>query len=499
MLTRENPFKVYVDDFEAEAEVFLRKYQCEDAIENPQPIPIRDIATRLMSLEIIDSECLSLDGSVQGAITFTKGIVDVYDWTTQDYIGYPTEGPSLFIDSDILNEGRVNNTIAHECYHWWRHRNYFNYKRTHENSVEFGIRCDRKMPRRDVGSGQWTDVERMEWQARTIAPKILMPKKAAKKKVEQLYIEIVPSGGYTSRDEVAETVVERLAAYYRVSKQSAAIRMCEIGYPEAEPYCSGENNTENVAQSRKRSNAVKHQQPISPADAFRLYFENDFLRAIIDTGAFTFAEGYFVLKDEKYVVQSEGGWSLTAYAKENLHECTIDFSRKLFGEAYLIHDVSAHMMYRSDTIFKEEPACDSNPQNTDLYNKAKEFERRFARSKATHKTACEMLQEYMQLAHWNSSLFMSHTKMDAINYTRVQQNYEKFTLRPLVTMGFSLGLDESEMEEVLNAQGLSFSPTDEEQQAYKFLFTAFPERDIDKCNEFLEAKGFHKLGSQQRK
>ena len=66
-------------------------------------------------------------------------------------------------------------------------------------------------------------------------------------------------------------------------------------------------------------------------------------------------------------------------------------------------------------------------------------------------------------------------------------------------MGFSLGLDESEMEEVLNAQGLSFSPTDEEQQAYKFLFTAFPNRDIDECNEFLEAKGFHKLGSQSRK
>lgn len=157
------------------------------------------------------------------------------------------------------------------------------------------------------------------------------------------------------------------------------------------------------------------------------------------------------------------------------------------------------MMYRTDTVFKEEPACDSNPQNTELYNKAKEFERRFARSKATHKTACEMLQEYMQMAHWNSSSFQSHTKMDAINYTRVQQNYEKFTLRPLVTMGFSLGLDESEMEEILNAQGLSFNPTDEEQQAYKFLFTAFPERDIEKCNEFLEAKGFHKLGSQQRK
>ena len=499
MHNRENPFKVFVNDFEVEAEAFLRKYHCEDAIENPRPIPIRDIATRLMSLEIVDTECLSLDGSVQGAITFTKGIVDVYDWTTEDYIGYPTSGPSMFIDSDIINEGRINNTIAHECYHWWRHRNYFNYKRTHENSVEFGIRCDSKMPRRNIGSGRWTDVERMEWQARTIAPKILMPRQATKKKVEQLYIEIVPPGGYVDKQAVIEVVIDRLAKFYKVSRQSAAIRMVELGYPEAEAYCSAADHPEGAGTNRRHSNAVKHQQPITPAAAFKLYWENDFFRAIIDTGAFCFTEGYFVLKSDQYVSFDHGKPALTNYAKSHLHECTIDLSSKLFGEAYLIHDASAHMMYRSDTIFREEPACDSNPQNTDLYNKAKEFERRFARSKKNHKTASEMLKEYMADAHWNASSFKERTQMDAINYTRVQQNYPKFTMRPLVTMGYCLGLDESEMEEVLNAQGLTFNPTDEEQQAYKYIFSAFPDRDIDEVNKFLEAKGFHKLGSQQRK
>lgn len=499
MLDRENPFKVYVDDFEAEAEAFLTKYQCADAIETPRPIPIRDIATRLMSLEIIDTECLSLDGSVQGAITFAKGIVDVYDWTTQDYIGYPTAGPSLFIDSDIINEGRVNNTIAHECYHWWRHRNYFNYKRTHQNSVEFGIRCDRRMPRQEVGSGQWTDVERMEWQARTIAPKILMPRKAVKKKIEQLYIEIVPHGGYAGRQEVTEVVIDRLAGFYKVSRQSAAIRMVELGYPEAEQYCTVDPHPEYAGGNRKHSKAVKHQQPITAEEAFKLYLRNDFFKAIIDTGAFCFAEGYFVLKNEKYISYEKSNPSLTDYAKSHLFECTIDFSSKLFGEAYLIHDVSAHMMYRADTVFKEEPACDSNPQNTELYNKAIEFERKFARSKKTHKTANEMLKEYMANAHWNASTFQSRTHMDAINFSRVQQNDHKFTMRPLITMGYCLGLDEIEMEEVLNAAGLTFNPTDEEQQAYKFLFSAFPERDIDKCNEFLESRGYKLLGSQERK
>lgn len=110
-----------------------------------------------------------------------------------------------------------------------------------------------------------------------------------------------------------------------------------------------------------------------------------------------------------------------------------------------------------------------------------------------------MLKEYMQDALWNTSIFQTKTQMDAMNYTRVQNDYDKFTLRPLVTMGYCLGLDVAEMEKVLHAAGLSFSPTDEESQAYKFLFTAFPSRDIEECNKFLKANGFHLLGSQPRK
>ena len=74
-----NPFMHYVPDFEKEAEDFLRKYESADAIDTPRPIPIRDIATRLMSLDIVDTEYLSYDGSLQEAISFTSSIIDVYD------------------------------------------------------------------------------------------------------------------------------------------------------------------------------------------------------------------------------------------------------------------------------------------------------------------------------------------------------------------------------------------------------------------------------------
>lgn len=224
----ENPFLHYVDDFEKEAEAFLEKYACADAIENPRRIPILDIATRLMSLDVIQTESLSPDESVQGAIAFSKGVIDVYDWKTKEYMGFRVESPSIFVDSDIINVGRVNNTLAHECYHWWRHRNYFNFKRVHEQSTEFGIRCDKHM-RKNVEKGRWTDVERMEWQARTIAPKILMPRTATKKKVDSLYRELTQGTGL-AKDAVTETLIAKLADFFEVSKQSAAIRIQNVYY-----------------------------------------------------------------------------------------------------------------------------------------------------------------------------------------------------------------------------------------------------------------------------
>lgn len=72
-------------------------------------------------------------------------------------------------------------------------------------------------------------------------------------------------------------------------------------------------------------------------------------------------------------------------------------------------------------------------------------------------------------------------------------------MRPLVAMGVGLSLDLSEMEEVLRLGGMAFQDGDREQEAYKYLFTAFYGKGIDECNDFLEAVNVPTLGTQQRK
>lgn len=118
MRNNKKPSKPFVVDFEAEAEAFLQKY-CKEVLDTPQATPIRDIAQKGMSLDIVDTERLSSDDSIQGAIIFSAGIMDVYDCLSEEYVGYEVSRPTIFLDAGIINQGRLNNTLAHECYHWY--------------------------------------------------------------------------------------------------------------------------------------------------------------------------------------------------------------------------------------------------------------------------------------------------------------------------------------------------------------------------------------------
>jgi hypothetical protein len=276
--------------------------------------------------------------------------------------------------------------------------------------------------------------------------------------------------------------------------------MTELGYDEAARFTDPGRISDESSKPRERiaSNAARHQSPITVEDAFKLYLENEALRETIDTGVFCFADGYFVLRDSTYVQPDGIAYHLTEYARTHLAECTLDFSVRLVAEQYLIHDSSSYMMYRADTVFKEERSFDANTQNTEIYNKAKDFEKKFQRAAATHKTANELLWEYMRNDHWNTTTFIERTNLCPMDYTRVQKPEHRFKMPALVAMGVGLGLDLQEMEEVLSLAGLSFKKGDHDQQAYKYLFSGMYGKSIDECNDFLEKVGVTTLGSKQR-
>lgn len=72
----------------------------------------------------------------------------------------------------------------------------------------------------------WTDIDWMEWQANGIAPRILMPVQTFSKTVEDIKKRYSPRTG--NRAEDIKAIARRVADFYHVSMQSAAIRMSEL-------------------------------------------------------------------------------------------------------------------------------------------------------------------------------------------------------------------------------------------------------------------------------
>jgi hypothetical protein len=214
-------------DFETVATEFLQIY-CPEALETVTEVPIRKIATEKLGLHIIECH-LTEDFSVYAEMCFTSGKAEIYDPENEEYREISVHWGTMIIDPDTLakrNIGCLNNTIAHECYHWWKHRDYHilqsvidkQMANTHKN-LDFEL--DEKQ------QGKWTDEDWMEWQARNVAPRILMPIHTFTQRFNQLLR--MASNIYSDFYDIRDYLVDKLSYDFIVSKQSASIRISELG------------------------------------------------------------------------------------------------------------------------------------------------------------------------------------------------------------------------------------------------------------------------------
>lgn len=211
--------KAKFDDVAAE---FLGDYYPE-ALARPMPVPIVDIA-RKMGLRVITNHRLSEDFSIFGQMCFTSGLATIYDKDEDEYRDIRVRRGTMLIDPDTINlrnVGCMKNTVAHECVHWYKHRNYHLYERGIGETPKLTNRCPVE-EKDDRFREEWTDIDWMEWQANAIAPRILMPKQTFIKAIGDILFD------WTWEKTPEWWVVNKVAELYEVSKQSAWIRLHEL-------------------------------------------------------------------------------------------------------------------------------------------------------------------------------------------------------------------------------------------------------------------------------
>lgn len=217
-------------EFDDVATSFLEKYY-PLALTTPMVIPIEEIAVQTMKLQIRRMH-LSEDLSILGQVFFSSGLSEVYNKDDDEYIYEQVEKGTMFIDPDVVTErniGSERNTITHECVHWNIHRTYHSVQVMAGGEQAVAFRCPTEHPSEQFSS-KWTDEEWMEWQANGIAPKILMPKEMFVQYVNasSLYSKISNDNDATC-SLFRDLLVEDLAEFFQVSKQSASIRLSELG------------------------------------------------------------------------------------------------------------------------------------------------------------------------------------------------------------------------------------------------------------------------------
>lgn len=200
-------------EYDKVAREFLEQYY-PDALMKPMPVPIEQIAKTGLGLDI-EYITLSEEQDIFGMTIFTDGIVEVYNPNEMLYEAKSFKSKTVLIDPEAVkktNIGCLNNTIAHECVHWYKHRYYYKMQKYEYSRYSKYCKCYVWQPE------LLEDESIMEAQATGIAPRILMPR--------ETFVELAESLGVSECREDKDLICY-LADFFKVSKQSVRIRIKE--------------------------------------------------------------------------------------------------------------------------------------------------------------------------------------------------------------------------------------------------------------------------------
>ena len=484
------------DQFEYEAEKFLTRY-CPETLDKPIRVPIEKVASD-MKLQVIEDIPLSDDLAYFGTVIFDNG--NVLDKHRKITIRNAKRG-TIYLDPRVSYErsvGTKRTTLAHECFHWYRHQPYHVLMKMIGANDNLGMAIQCQIAANNTDSDKWKAVDWMEWQAKGVAPRILMPEKTTRMKVDELLSEYGGSEKASIIDY--ENVIDELAELFDVSRQAAKVRLIELGYSKAEgvyPFVDGKYI---CGYSFKIGTLKKNQTFTIPyADLFKAYCFDRKFKKLIDNGQFVFVDRHLVVNNKKYVGHDQGGnATLSGYALSHMDECCVVFSKgysyqsKYQGARYYIQ-----FMRNSAPVENQiEYSYEFNTHNKALLEQIKNAKRRseaLRRYPGSFAETLVALQKERKLSNRqlaDASLVGEKT----IQRLRNDEEYPTSVQTVLaLCVGLKLPLPEAEM--FLGKTDFKLNSMKGEGYVYQCVLGACAENSIYEINEMLKENGITPLGS----
>lgn len=485
------------------AEEFLRDYYPE-ALTKPIPLNVNEVARR-MGL-IVQELPITQYESVFGEIVFADTENKYYDPEDNSYKSVVLKRGTIVVDPKVYflrSFGSVNNTVIHECVHWYKHRKFYELAKLFDNDKKY-IRC--KVNQDEPSNGKRSPYEWMEWQANALAPRILMPAGPTKQKSEELISKYKTEFGADDVVRIMEATIGELAEFFAVSKLAAKIRMIDLGYDEASGVMSYVDDHYVPGHHFKRGSLKSKQTfTVSMTDAAIQYVVNPKFRKLIETGAFVYVDSLFCLNSAKYITLGlSGNAELTPYAINHLEECCLKFNEERvtnskFGTKYYKESVlfkSAISKTTTSTVLPDDASNDEIvAESKNLIKDATKFSRMLSEAPSTFSGT---LKYYMKKRKLTDATLAERALLSERTIQRlVKPGNHPTNMRSVIAVCLALHLHPILSEDLLKKAGLGFQTDSLEHAAWHLLLESYYDQSVYVSNEMLQTLGFKVFGKEE--
>ena len=484
------------EQFEDEAEKFLIRYY-PDALKKPVRVPIENIASD-MKLQVVEDALLSDELVYFGTIVFDNG--NILDKHRRIAIRNAKRG-TIYLDPRVTYErsaGTKRTTLAHECFHWYRHQPYHVLMKMIGANDNLGRAIQCQLIANGSDSDKWKAVDWMEWQAKGVAPRILMPAKTTRLKADELLSKY---GGSDNASITAyENVIDSLADLFEVSRQAAKTRLLDLGYARAEgayPFVDGQYIRGYSFEAGKLGANQTFTVPY--ADMFKAYcFDREF-KKLIDSGQFVFIDRHLILDKEQYVKHDQiGNAILTDYALSHMDECCVVFSKGFsYHSKYQgVRSYTQFMRNAAPVDNQVEYSFELNEHNKALLDQIKNAKRRSEALRRYPGSFAETLVSLQKERKLSNKQLADRSLVGERTIQRLRNEEEYPTSVQTVLalcVGLKLPLPEAEM--LLGKTDFKLNSMKREGYIYQCILSVCAVNSIYEINEMLKGNGITPLGS----
>lgn len=489
---------MYSQDLEAHAEKFLKKY-CPKALEKPMPLPIK---------EVLGAMCLTvhyapLPEGVFGRTYFKNATVDIYD-SDMKIVTADIEAGTILVNPDVFfmrNIGSVNNTVIHECVHWDKHYKFFELQKL-INPECSAISCA-IVEEYTKGVADFSEeLAWMEWQANALAPKILIPAKIGRAKLNEILNSLSRNPASSStKASIMEEAIRKFGDFFKVSTLAAKIRAIELGFDQASGVFNYVDGRHYPPFSFAKGALKKNQTfSIDRDNAILESVFNPTLAEEFKAGRFIHVDGMIAINDPKYVTVQNERAELTKYAREHVDECCLVFDCTTKVSSHY-DDSFYHICFLCrDADSKSFVEAKFNPkegQNEDVRKRAREMAviaeeaKRVSDILAEVPSAfCGTLDYHVKRRGYTNEKLEERTGISS----RMIQDYRnkknaKPTMQSVLALCIGLNLQPAFSYDLIGKAGYNIMTANEECLVYRYLIENHHMENIIMWNEKLKDAG----------